>query len=126
MIPEKAKIGHLWQEFFTKCEQVGIVPGQGYGVYSNFASDWHGAFDVTAGVKGEFNAEEKTEITVPSGTYLRFEKSGPLPETVQRMWQDIWQYFQDDDAPERSYICDFEAYIGTDTAAVYIGIKDHG
>jgi predicted transcriptional regulator YdeE len=79
--PQKAKIGNLWQDFsqnLPAAEETAIC----YGVYSNFESDEGGEFDLTAGIKGIFPTTKSSEISIPAGTYLRFEKKGAFPAAV--------------------------------------------
>ena len=51
--PASARIGPLWDRFFSESWEHKLPPpgadGRVFGVYSGYASDQHGAFDVTAG-----------------------------------------------------------------------------
>ncbi len=123
--PQKAKIGQLWQDFF----QASPIPDNQqsvtcYGAYSNFGSDENGAFDITAGIVGKFPSKNSAQVTIPAGTYLRFEKKGEIPAAVIELWQEVWQFFAKDDAPPRLFSCDFEEYPEMDTVAIYIGISE--
>lgn len=124
MDPAKAKIGALWQDFFRQFAPTGSQPTVGYGVYSSYASDENGEFAVTAGIRGEFPAEQAQNVTIPAGTYLRFAKRGPLPGAALELWQEIWTYFQEKDAPWRTFQYDFEEYLAMDEVAIYIGVKE--
>jgi predicted transcriptional regulator YdeE len=124
MDPQQAKIGHLWQNFFTLCSRAEFEPEDAYGVYSAYDSDWNGEYSVTAALKKDLGFQEGKEVVVPSGKYLRFEKTGNMPETALLLWQEVWDYFQEKSALKRNYLCDFEEYTGTSSVAIYIGIVE--
>ena len=63
---------------------------------------------ITAALKKDLGFEEGEKVVVPAGKYLRFEKTGNMPETALLLWQEVWGYFQEKDAPKRNYLCDFE------------------
>lgn len=120
----EAKIGALWQRYFSS-------PGAGaagiYGVYSNYESDWTGAFDVTAGCEaaaGTAPPETQTTVQIHGGQYLVFHAKGAMPQAVLEAWGHVWQYFA---APrtdwQRCYATDFEQYLSADEVAVCIGVK---
>lgn len=50
MNPKTAKIGALWQTFFTDAMPT-LEPTPLYGVYTNYESDARGEFDVLVGVE---------------------------------------------------------------------------
>ncbi len=124
MNPQQGKIAGLWQDFTAFLCRSGQQPAVVYGVYSGYASDQHGEFDVTAAIAGDFPHVEKRVLNIPAGNYLRFAKNGPCPETVIALWRDIWFFFEQDDAPGRSYLFDFEEYIDPETVAIFVGIKE--
>jgi predicted transcriptional regulator YdeE len=93
-------------------------------VYSNFESDETGEFDLTAGIKGGSPTAKNSEVTIPGGTYLRFEKKGTIPAVVIELWQEIWQFFARLDSPQRLFKCDFEEYQDVNSVAIYIGIGE--
>ena len=122
--PVTGKIAGLWGQFFSE----GLfdkLPGKlaespVYGVYSNYESDYMGAFDVTAGVATS-NAE--SQLTLQAGEYLVFSATGPMPQTVLQTWGGVWQYFQSNPSVQRSYATDFEAYLGVDKVEIHIGVQ---
>ena len=121
--PQKAKIGNLWQDFsqnLPATEETATC----YGVYSNFESDENGEFDLTVGLKEGFADPRSHEVTIPAGRYLRFEKRGVLPASVIELWQEIWQYFASNDAPQRLFKSDFEKYPDMNSVEIYIGIEE--
>ena len=120
---ETAKIPRLWQEFASVCAGC-TEPTRAYGVYSDYDADMYGEFTVTAALPGDFPHRDAREVTIPAGTYLCFEGSGPCPATVIALWQKVWEYFAKGDAPARTYRCDFEEYIDRDSVAVFIGITN--
>jgi predicted transcriptional regulator YdeE len=120
-MPQQAKIAGLWQDFFTTCGRADVEPSLVYGVYTNYGSDLHGEFDITADLPGDFPHAAMREVTIPAGSYLCFTKSGPCPATVIALWQEIWDFFQQEDAPARIYRCDFEEYSGSESVAIFIG-----
>ena len=57
--PASARIGPLWDRFFSESWEHRLPPpgadGRVFGVYSGYASDQHGAFDVTGRRLGSEN-----------------------------------------------------------------------
>jgi len=123
MDPEKARIGNLWQNF-SKNFQDAKESTTCYGVYSNFESDENGEFDLTVGIKGGFADARSSEVTIPAGRYLRFDKKGVLPTAVIQLWSEIWQYFASNNVPRRLFKCDFEKYPDMNSVEIYIGIVE--
>ncbi|MCG8616950.1 MAG: GyrI-like domain-containing protein, partial [Desulfobacterales bacterium] len=126
MNPETAAIGKLWQSVGRAIETSGKMPKKVYGIYNNYESDDQGAYDLLAGTEPPFPEASDTSIesvSLPGGTYVRFTRSGPPMETAMAAWQEVWDFFQQPDAPKRSYLYDVEVYSGTDTLDLYIGIK---
>lgn len=124
MDPATGKIGGLWKTFFASYKEEDSIPQVAYGTYSEYESDWSGTYRVTAAVKETFPGMEGGEVVVPGGEYLRFEKKGPLPQAALELWQEVWGYFQHEDAPDRAYLVDFEEYSGVESVAIFIGLKE--
>lgn len=122
--PETAKIARLWQEFATAWAGNGLNLSKAFGVYSDYDSDMNGEFTVTAAMPGDFPLPAGHEVTIPAGTYLCFEGSGPCPATVITLWQEVWTYFSHNDSLARTYRCDFEEYNGPESVAIFIGVTD--
>ena len=85
--PASARIGPLWDRFFSESWQHKLPPpgadGRVFGVYSGYASDQHGAFDVTAGVAAPANHQAlqgATTVDIEAGTYQVFEAEGQMPQ----------------------------------------------
>ena len=122
--PATGKIAGLWGRFFSE-GLFDTLPGKlaespVYGVYSNYESDYLGAFDVTAGVA---TTQPEGQLALQAGTYLVFKGAGPMPQTVLQTWGTVWQYFQSNPDVKRTYCTDYEAYLGTDTVEIHIGVQ---
>lgn len=123
MTPD-GKIGPLWQSFYGQLEEKGIMPSVGYGVYANYESDQHGDFDCIVAQKEVGILDKEVSVTVPAGTYLRFEKSGECPQACIELWGEVWEYFEKEDSPTRTFNVDYEEYLSKDRVAIYIGIEE--
>ncbi len=122
MNPETAKIGAIWGEFFTKIMPTLAENTQAYGVYSNYESDAFGEFDVTAG--SEVANNELESVTLAEGNYLCFKTKGELPQAVIDTWGEIWNYFSDENCPDkRVFNTDYELYLNEHEAEIYIGVE---
>ena len=110
--PETAKISALWSDFFATSPAMPV-----YGVYSNYASDAGGPFDVTAGSAAE------SGLYIEPGRYLVFQARGAMPAAVIAGWQAIWAYFEQHPEIERRFLTDFEAYTGPDAVDIHIGCR---
>ena len=130
MVPESARIGALWDRFFSE-SWARRLPGPGadgrlYGVYSAYESDEHGAFDVTAGVSATVQADPPVgtaRVHVEPGDYLVFYREGPMPQMVIDAWGDVWRYFEAHPEVRRCFDTDFELYEGPERVALHIGIR---
>ncbi|WP_321777919.1 GyrI-like domain-containing protein [Sulfurimonas sp.] len=128
MDPKTAKIGAIWQKFYSTVE-VNYKDGERvYGIYYNFESDANGEFDVLAGY--EISNENLDKITIQKGKYLVFHKT--LKETddnariqaVIETWGKIWKYFSNENSQyKRVYKTDFEHYKEKNEIEIYISIE---
>lgn len=123
--PQRARIGALWDEFYSE-SWAHRLPGPGadgrlYGVYSAYASDQHGDFDVMAGVRIE-QPQARVEVEVQSGDYLVFERQGPMPQAVIDAWGAVWRHFEQHPQLRRRFGTDFERYEGPEAVALHIGL----
>ncbi len=123
MNPEVAKIGSLWQNFYGELAQNGVTPTVAYGVYSEYESDQNGEYRVSACTKDDAGLNNQECLTIPAGNYLCFEKSGELPAAALELWQEIWDYFEQDSSPKRTFQFDYEQYLSFTDIAIYIGIE---
>ena len=127
MIPAQAKLPILWGNFINqniaskitnKVKQSPI-----YGVYTNYASDYRGDFDVIAGVKTtRIIKDDFSSVEINGGNYLVFEGKGEMPQIVVNIWLSIWNYFNEPQSVSRLYTTDFEVY-GKDSVAIYIAVE---
>ena len=127
--PASARIGPLWDRFFSESWEHKLPPpgadGRVFGVYSGYASDQHGAFDVTAGVAAPANHQAlqgATTVDIEAGTYLVFEAEGQMPQLVIDAWGAVWRYFANHPQVQRRFGTDFEAYSGPYHVALHIGV----
>jgi len=122
--PASARIGALWGRFFDE-QTYESTPHRTpdariYGVYSAYASDANGAFDVSVGVAVSDGADS---VAIEAGDYLVFDAQGEMPQMVISAWQRIWHYFEQHPRIVRRFRSDFEAYEGPDKVAIHIGIS---
>ena len=120
--PKTARIGALWGRFFAD-PQLQDTPqrsdlAHNYGVYANYESDAHGAFDVTAGVV----VAQGGAVQVEAGDYLVWSGHGEMPKAVLGAWQRIWTYFEAHPEVRRRYVSDFEAYTSPTEVKISIGV----
>lgn len=119
MNPDTQKIGALWSRFIGTY----APPFPHYGVYSNYASDTQGEFNILAGIEGRLDGEAIETVAIETGKYLKFSAKGELHQAVMQCWKQIWAYFQDPSIDEkRAYGTDFEVYRSMDEVEVYIGV----
>lgn len=123
--PATARIGALWSRFLGEQTAASTPNRTGdariFGVYSAYASDAHGAFDLTAGVAVSVSGGTDS-VAIEAGDYLVFTAQGQMPQAVIATWQRIWQYFEAHPEVVRSYRSDFEAYEGSDKVSIHIGV----
>lgn len=113
------KIGPLWGRFIGTY----APPFPHYGVYTNYASDMQGEYDVLAGAEEKLEGEEIENVTIKAGRYLKFSAKGELHTAVMQCWEQIWAYFQDPSIDERrAYETDFEVYKSMEEVEVYVGV----
>lgn len=123
LVTATGRIPGLWARFFGddvmgRTPQRDAADDRNFGVYSNYESDAHGAFDVTAGVA----VTQAATVWIEAGDYLVFEAIGPMPQAVLAAWGRVWQYFETHPNVKRRYRTDFEAYSSPALAAIYIGV----
>lgn len=126
--PVKAKLPHLWQEFFST-DMADKIPNRVpdspiFGVYSNYVSDTADFYTVTAGVRvaPALKTPELNTVSIESGQYLVFKDKGLMPEVIIKTWERIWIYFEGHNTPKRRFGSDFEVFLNVDEIAIYIGI----
>ncbi|MFD3162599.1 GyrI-like domain-containing protein [Herpetosiphon sp. NSE202] len=114
--PNTGLIGPLYQRFFSEniSQQISTADlTSRYAVYTHYASDHRGEYDLIVGhaVSGEQPvAAGLTQITIPAQRYLRWQATIAQPSDVFGLWVQIWDYFSQPQAYQRSYTADFEYY----------------
>ena len=108
--PHRPAVGpFLQRKLGTQAAPPG-ADGRVFGVYSGYASDQHGAFDVTAGVAAPADHQAlqgATTVDIEAGTYLVFEAEGQMPQLVIDAWGAVWRYFADHPQVQRRFGTDF-------------------
>ncbi|MBY0385545.1 GyrI-like domain-containing protein [bacterium] len=126
MNPSTAKIGGLWQNFFSQRGPLLKSNSKVYGVYTNYESDMNGSFDVYAGADSleKSNLPNLETVSIQKGKYLVFSSKGGMPQAVITAWTEIWNYFSSPSCPhQRAYTTDFEFYKSDREVEVFIAIK---
>jgi len=124
MSDDTQKIAALWERYDQEniySKTLNKAKNESfYGVYSNYVSDVNGDYDVTVGLEV---TKPKNAIVIENEKYLLFTKVGELPDVAFILWQEIWDYFANNDEYERKYAVDFEKYSKEDEVEIYISIK---
>jgi predicted transcriptional regulator YdeE len=124
--PTTAQIPRLWGHFFSEGlmdkipERIANSPI--YGVYSSYESDANGQYDLTAGVATSAPSGDFSHAVIQAGQYLVFEVRGAMPAAVIQAWGQVWAYFEQNIQIKRSFISDYEAYLGPNEVHIYIGV----
>jgi len=126
MEPSTAKIGALWNKFYTDAVSHLSSKTKIYGVYTNYQSDFMGSFDVIAcadtlkvGI-----LKESRKVTIEPGNYLKFSASGQMPQAVSDLWGEVWRYFNSSECSHvRSYTTDFEYYKSESDVEIFIAVN---
>ena len=126
MQPSTAKIGELWNKFYSESAPKLNNKSKVYGVYTNYESDYTGLFDVIA-CSDTLTLEDlknSTRVTIQPGKYLTFSAQGEIPQIVFGLWGQIWDYFNSKDCQHsRAYTTDFEYYKSPSEVEISIAIK---
>ena len=114
----KGVIASHWDRFF-KDGILEKIPNKAdstiYAVYTNYASDRNGDYDLVLGAKVK-NASSippgMVAVIVPSGKYAVLTSAkGPVGKVVATEWQEIWRLEdQSQLSGKRAYKTDFELY----------------
>ena len=127
MNPETAKIGALWESFYSNIYPKLSASAKVYGLYTNYESDTTGAFDVVACTDAELTLTDDNtqEFQMSPGSYLKFSAMAELPGAVIDIWGSVWGYFDSADcAHTKAFTTDFELYVGEREVEIYISILD--
>ncbi|MEK4426406.1 GyrI-like domain-containing protein [Solibacillus sp. FSL K6-1523] len=105
------EILNLW-EAFSRLN----VQGDVYAVYSNYASDFTGDYDLHIGT--EENVTNESNVKIPAGNYYVIDVDPTIENAVFNAWVEIWG-----SELQRAYTTDFEFY-GTDgRVQIYLSMK---
>ena len=116
------KIGGLWKSFFGGVFQSidKKASPYTYGVYSNYATDFTGEYDMTVGcqVTEDGGSDSTVTTVIPSGKYAKFTLHGDAQKDIYAFWCRLWFM-----PLERAYTADFEEYVSEHDFNIYISIK---
>ncbi|UHP09815.1 effector binding domain-containing protein [Listeria marthii] len=104
-------IAELWGEVM-----VDKPAGDIFAVYSNYASDYKGDYDLLVGTE---DWDEAKSAVIEAGEYLIFSVDNANHKGVEEAWQEIWAR---DSELKRAYRTDFEWYHTNGKIEVYISI----
>ncbi|MBC2330774.1 GyrI-like domain-containing protein [Listeria swaminathanii] len=104
-------IAELWGEVM-----VDKPAGDIFAVYSNYASDYKGDYDLLVGTE---DWDEAKSAVIEAGEYLVFSVDNANHKGVEEAWQEIWAR---DIELKRAYRTDFEWYHTNGKIEVYISI----
>jgi predicted transcriptional regulator YdeE len=124
--PTTAKLGPVWEKFFTVALPKLSAQSKVYGVYTNYESDHTGAFDVIAcaNTLSTDSLADSVDVQIEAGKYMIFSAQGQMPQAVIGLWGEVWGHFSASDCKDvRSYTTDFEFYKGANEVDIYIAIK---
>ncbi|KAF7781700.1 hypothetical protein PRUB_b1009 [Pseudoalteromonas rubra] len=126
----EGQIAQLWQTFSQKYAPLLSEGSTLYGIYSGYESDHHGDFDAmvacdAAGLMAHADTDKTLQIQqLDGGRYLSFAAQGEMPQTVIRLWELVWRYFEHSDCPyQRAYHQDIEIYHQSDEVEIAISIR---
>ncbi|EAG9291580.1 AraC family transcriptional regulator [Listeria monocytogenes] len=104
-------IAELWGEVM-----VDKPAGDIFAVYSNYASDYKGDYDLLVGTR---DWDEQQSVIIEPGEYVVFSVDNANHKGVEKVWQEIWAR---DSELKRAYKTDFEWYHTSGKIDIYISI----
>ncbi|EBF5841713.1 AraC family transcriptional regulator [Listeria monocytogenes] len=104
-------IAELWGEVM-----VDKPAGDILAVYSNYANDYKGDYDLLVGT---IDWDEQQSVVIEPGEYLVFSVDNTNHKGVEEVWQEIWSR---DSELKRAYKTDFEWYHTSGKIEIYISI----
>lgn len=123
MNPLTAKIGTLWETFYSEVAPRLNQNARVFGVYTHYESDHTGAFDVIA-CTDLIDAVNLKQFHINAGRYLVFRKIGEMPQAVIDLWGEVWAYFSSPNcAHSRTFTTDFEWYKSENEIEIYISVR---
>ena len=124
--PSTAKIGELWAKFYTNAAPKLTDKSRVFGIYTNYESDFTGAFDVIAcsDMLSLEKLPDSVKVNVTSGKYVTFTASGEMPQAVIELWGKVWSYFSNENCLyKRAYTTDFEYYKSDHEVEISIAVR---
>lgn len=106
-------IAELWGDVM-----VDKPAGDIFAVYSNYASDYKGDYDLLVGTK-DWDGEKS--VLIEAGDYLVFSVDNASHKGVEETWQKIWAR---DSELKRAYKTDFEWYHTSGEIDIYFNMKN--
>lgn len=106
-------MGQLWSRFYADSILSTIperINDDIYSIYTNYQSDYKGAYTAIIGCKVKSLANIPVGLTgkeIQGGEYLKFIGKGKMPDAVIDQWKEIWSQ---DKNINRKYTADFEVY----------------
>ncbi|EGN0215887.1 AraC family transcriptional regulator [Listeria monocytogenes] len=104
-------IAELWGEMM-----VNKPAGDIFAVYSNYASDYKGDYDLLVGTR---DWDEQQSVIIEPGEYVVFSVDNANHKGVEKVWQEIWAR---DSELKRAYKTDFEWYHTSGKIDIYISV----
>lgn len=110
-------IGGIWQEFTN--QNLGNALPQAIdhdviAVYTDYRNREHGDYTFVLGKRVAERAAVPPQfaaVTIPAGRYARFvTETGPVMQTVPKLWQRIWAMSQEELGGDRAFTADYEVY----------------
>ncbi|WP_395342763.1 GyrI-like domain-containing protein [Ningiella sp. W23] len=117
-----AKIGPMWEKFYSEIAPSLKDGANVYGLYTNYESDHNGTFDVVA-CSDNIEAQNVSSYQIQAGNYLVFKGSGQMPQVVIELWQQVWKYFElPSNHHKRAFNTDFELYKSETEVELFISV----
>ncbi|EAD3257722.1 AraC family transcriptional regulator [Listeria monocytogenes] len=104
-------IAELWGEVM-----VDKPAGDIFAVYSNYASDYKGDYDLLVGTR---DWDEQQSVVIEPGEYVVFSVDNANHKGVEKVWKEIWARNSE---LKRAYKMDFEWYHTSGKIEIYISI----
>jgi len=128
----EGKVRSLWKSFHENIVPQLKEEDTFYGVFFNNDPELHDNFDIIAGITSDdFDkndvkvSENLSEVTLKEGDYLVFSAVGSVPQATLRTWQQIRQYFNENNCPHRrAYTTDYEHYIAPNVTKIYVSVEN--
>lgn len=127
--PEQAQLDRLWEKFNDQ-QLADSIPDKAagspvYGVYMEY-QDGGDDYSVLAGVEVADETripDDFATVTLEAGEYLVFQGNGRKPGAAAALWGRIWRYFEQEGAPRRAFLTDYEVLEEPDRITICVGIR---